>query len=60
MPSTTKKQEKFMAIAAKDAKFAKEAGIPQSVAKEYHAADKRAATIERVAARRASKKGKSK
>lgn len=30
-----------MAAAANDPKFAKKAGIPQSVAKEFHAADKR-------------------
>lgn len=29
-----------MAAAAHNPKFAKEAGIPQSVAKEFHAADK--------------------
>lgn len=41
MPSKSKKQEEFMAIAAHDKDFAKEAGIPQSVAKEFHNADKR-------------------
>lgn len=40
MPSKSKKQRKFMAAAAHNPKFAKEAGIPQSVAKEFHAADK--------------------
>lgn len=41
MPSKSKKQEKFMNIAAHDEKFAKKAGIDQKVAKEFHAADKR-------------------
>jgi hypothetical protein len=40
MPSTSAKQAKFMAAAAHNATFAKQAGIPQSVAKEFHAADK--------------------
>lgn len=41
MPSKSKRQKRFMAIAAKNAKFAKKAGISQSVAKEFHAADKK-------------------
>jgi hypothetical protein len=40
MPSKSKKQKRFMAAAANNPQFAKEAGIPQSVAKEFHAADK--------------------
>ena len=40
MPSTSAKQKRFMAAAAHDPKFAKKVGIPQSVAKEFHAADK--------------------
>lgn len=40
MPSKSKKQKKFMAAAAHNPKFAKKAGIPQSVAKEFHSADK--------------------
>jgi hypothetical protein len=39
MPSTSKKQEKFMAAAAHNPKFAKMAGIPVKVAKEYNKAD---------------------
>lgn len=35
MPSKTPKQHRTMAKAAKDKSFAKEKGIPQSVAKEY-------------------------
>ena len=40
MPSTSKKQAKFMAAAAHNPEFAKKAGIPVSVAKEFNAADK--------------------
>lgn len=41
MPSTSKAQKRFMAAAANNRDFAKRAGIPQSVAKEFHNADKR-------------------
>ena len=40
MPSTSKKQRNFMAAAAHNPQFAKKAGIPVSVAKEFNAADK--------------------
>jgi hypothetical protein len=40
MPSKSSKQRKFMAAAAHNPKFAKKAGIPRKVAKEFHAADK--------------------
>ena len=40
MPSTSGKQRRFMAAAAHDPKFAKRAGIPQSVAKDFNEADK--------------------
>jgi len=40
MPSTTLKQKKFMSAAAHSPKFAKEAGIPVKVAKEFHDADR--------------------
>ena len=39
MPSTSEKQAKFMAAAAHNPKFAKMAGIPVKVAKEYNKAD---------------------
>jgi hypothetical protein len=39
MPSKSKKQARLMAAAAHDPKFAKEVGIPQSVAKEFNKAD---------------------
>jgi hypothetical protein len=41
MPSKTKKQARFMAAAASSKSFAKRAGIPQKVAKEFHRADKK-------------------
>jgi hypothetical protein len=41
MPSKSKKQEKTMRAAAHNPAFAKKVGIPQKVAKEYEAADKR-------------------
>jgi len=41
MPSKSAKQHRFMLIAARNAAFAKKAGIKQSVAKEFIAADKR-------------------
>ena len=40
MPSKTKKQAKFMAAVANSPKFAKKVGVPQSVGKEFAAADK--------------------
>ena len=42
MPSTSKKQHNFMAAVANNASFAKKAGVPQSVGKEFTAADKAA------------------
>ena len=40
MPSKSTKQARLMAAAAHDPKFAKEVGIPQSVAKEFNQMDK--------------------
>ena len=40
MPSKSAKQRRFMAAAANNPKFAKKAGISQSVAREFHEADK--------------------
>ena len=39
MPSKSKKQRKFMAAVANTPKFAKKAGVPQSVGKDFAAAD---------------------
>jgi len=40
MPSTSKKQHNFMAAVANNPAFAKKAGVPQSVGKEFSTADK--------------------
>ena len=40
MPSTSKKQHNFMAAVAHSPSFAKKAGVPQSVGKEFVNADK--------------------
>jgi hypothetical protein len=40
MPSTSKKQHNFMAAVANNPKFAKKAGVPQSVGKDFNEADK--------------------
>ena len=40
MPSTSKKQHNFMAAVANSPSFAKKAGVPQSVGKEFLNADK--------------------
>ena len=39
MPSTSEKQRRTLAAAAHDPAFAKRMGIPQSVAREFNAAD---------------------
>ena len=40
MPSTRKKQHNFMAAVAHNPAFAKKAGVPQSVGKDFNQADK--------------------
>jgi hypothetical protein len=40
MPSRSPAQARLMAAAAHNPKFAKKAGVPQSVAREFNAADK--------------------
>jgi hypothetical protein len=40
MPSSSKKQHNFMAAVANNPSFAKKAGVPQSVGKEFLDADK--------------------
>lgn len=40
MPSTSRKQHKFMEAVAHSPSFAKKAGVPQSVGKDFAAADK--------------------
>ena len=41
MPSTSDKQRRFMAAASHNPGFARKAGIPLSVAQEFHKADRR-------------------
>jgi hypothetical protein len=41
MPSKSKAQHNFMEAIAHSAKFAKEAGVPQKVGKDFDAADKK-------------------
>ncbi len=41
MPSKSKKQAKLMSAVAHNPKFAKKAGIPQSVGRDFHDADKK-------------------
>lgn len=43
MPSTSKRQERFMAAVAHNPKFAKQAGVPQSVGRDFYRADQRKA-----------------
>jgi len=40
MPSTSKKQHKFMEAVAHNPSFAKKVGVPQSVGKDFSTADK--------------------
>ena len=40
MPSVSKKQHNFMAAVANNPAFAKKAGVPQTVGKEFNEADK--------------------
>jgi hypothetical protein len=54
MPSVSNKQKRFMAAAAHNPKFAKEAGIKQSVAQEFNRADQ--ARDRRNAVKRAFKR----
>lgn len=55
MPSKSTKQANFMAAAAHNSKFAKKAGIPQKVAKEFNSADKGTGKIK---PKKSKKKGK--
>ena len=42
MPSKSPAQKRLMAAAAHDPAFAKKVGVPQSVAREFNAADQKA------------------
>ena len=41
MPSSSTKQHRFMQAVAHNPDFAKKAGVPQSVGKEFESADKK-------------------
>lgn len=51
MPSKTRKMARTMAAAAHDKAFAKRAGIPQKVAKEFNRADAKSGMLKRSAKR---------
>ena len=57
MPSKSAQQHRFMEAAAHNPAFAEKAGIPQKVAKEFVAADKKAA--KQTSSKRGGKKPKS-
>jgi hypothetical protein len=56
MPSNSAQQHRFMEAATHNATFAKKAGIPQKVAKEFVAADKM--TAKRTSSKRSGKERK--
>jgi hypothetical protein len=47
MPSTSKPQARLMAAAAHDKGFARKAGVPQSVAREFNRSDKRSGILKK-------------
>jgi hypothetical protein len=49
MPSTSAKQHRFMEAVAHNPKFAKKAGVPQKVGKEFASADERKARAQTLA-----------
>lgn len=51
MPSTSPKQHRFMEAVAHDPDFAKRAGVPQSVGKEFAAADESKKRLARALAK---------
>ena len=48
MPSKSSKQERFMQAVANNKEFAKKAGVPQDVGKEFNEADKKKKKHERM------------
>ena len=47
MPSTSKAQARLMAAAAHDPKFAKRAGVPVTVAREFNKADAKSGILKK-------------
>lgn len=58
MPSKSPAQARLMAAAAHDPKFAKKAGVPQFVAREYNQEDKGGQMLKQAAQINALRKGK--
>ena len=58
MPSKSPEQARLMAAAAHDPKFAKKAGVPQSVAREYNKEDKGGQMLKQAAQINALRKRK--
>lgn len=52
MPSTSARQAKLMAAAAHNKGFAKKAGVPQKVAREFNNADKRTGILRKKGAKK--------
>ena len=52
MPSKSPAQRRLMAAVAHNPAFAKKAGIPQSVGKEFNDADKRKAQVKALRSRK--------
>jgi hypothetical protein len=48
MPSKSPSQARLMAAAAHDPKFAKKAGVPQKVAKEFVVADQKSGLLKKA------------
>ena len=47
MPSVNRKQARLMAASAHDPKFAKRVGVPQSVARDFNAADQKTGILKK-------------
>ena len=48
MPSSSEKQARFMQAIAHDKDFAKKAGVPQDVGKDFSAADKKKSRLQKM------------
>lgn len=59
MPSKSLKQARMMAAAAHDKSFAKKAGVPQDVAKEYNNADEGTSRLKQAMKKRKQSDGNS-
>lgn len=57
MPSTSKKQARFMAMVAHDPSAARRTGVPQSVAQDFNAADARTGILRKKKGKKPFKPG---